>query len=44
MITLMRRMAITVLYRKLNTSKKTPGRTIYPYLLRTLFVTRASQV
>ena len=40
----MRRMAITALYRKPNTSKKTPGRTIYPYLLRTLSVTWANQV
>ncbi len=30
MSTLMRRMGITALYRKPNTSKKTPGRTIYP--------------
>ena len=44
MRTLMRRMAISVLYRKPNTSKKTPGRTIYPYLLRTLAITRANQV
>jgi putative transposase len=44
MTTLMRRMGITALYRKPNTSKKTPGRTIYPYLLRTLPVTRANQV
>lgn len=42
--TLMRRMAITALYRKPNTSRKTPGRTIYPYLLRTLPITRANQV
>jgi putative transposase len=44
MTTLMRRMAITALYRKPNTSKKAPGRTIYPYLLRTLPITRANQV
>ena len=44
MTTLMRRMAITALYRRPNTSKKTPGRTIYPYLLRTLSVTWANQV
>ena len=44
MTTLMRRMAITALYRKPNTSQKAPGRTIYPYLLRTLPVTRANQV
>lgn len=42
--TLMRRMAITALYRKPNTSKKVPGRTIYPYLLRTLAIMRANQV
>jgi len=40
----MRRMAITALYRKPDTRKKAPGRTIYPYLLRTLSVTRANQV
>ena len=44
MPTLMRRMGITALYKKPNTSKKAPGRTIYPYLLRTLPVTRANQV
>ena len=44
MTTLMRRMAITALYRKPNTSKKAPGSTIYPYLLRTLAITRANQV
>lgn len=44
MTTLMRRMAITALYRKPNTSKKAPGRTIYPYLLRTLAIMRANQV
>ena len=42
--TLMQRMAITALYRKPNTSKKAPGRTIYPYLLRTLPITRSNQV
>jgi putative transposase len=44
MTTLMRRMAITELYRKPNTSKKAPGRTIYPYLLRTLAINRSNQV
>jgi putative transposase len=44
MITLMRRMAIAALYRKPNTSTKAPGRTIYPYLLRTLAIMRANQV
>lgn len=43
MTTLMRRMAITALYRKPN-QQKTPGRTIYPYLLRTLPIDRANQV
>lgn len=42
--TLMQRMAITALYRKPNTSKKAPGRTIYPYLLRALPITRSNQV
>jgi hypothetical protein len=31
--TLMRRMAIEVIYRKPNTSKPAPGHKIYPYLL-----------
>ncbi len=44
MTTLMRRMSITALYSKPNASKKAPGRTIYPYLLRTLAITRANQV
>ncbi len=44
MTTLMRRMGITALYRKPNTSKTMPGRTIYPYLLRTLSITQANQV
>jgi putative transposase len=43
MTTLMRRMAITALYRKPNTSKKTPGRMI-SCLLHTLAITRANQV
>jgi len=42
--TLMRRMGLTALYRKPNTSRKQPGHTIYPYLLRTLPITRANQV
>lgn len=41
---LMRRMAITALYRKPNTSRKATGHKIYPYLLRTLAFTRANQV
>ena len=44
MTTLMRRMGITALYRKPNTSKKAPGQTIYPYLLRTLAITRSNHV
>ncbi len=42
--TLMRRMGIEALYRKPNTSRKQLGHTIYPYLLRTLPITRANQV
>src|ERR1700730_1440495 len=41
--TLMRRMAIETLYRKPNTSKPAPGHKIYPYLLRSLSVTRPNQ-
>ena len=44
MTRLMRRMAITALYRKPNTSKKHPGHKIYPYLLRSLAIKRANQV
>src|SRR5664279_922974 len=44
MTTLMRRMGITALYRKPNTSKKAPGHTIYPYLLRMLPITRSNHV
>jgi len=44
MTTLMRRIGITALYRKPNTSKKASGHTIYPYLLRTLPITRANHV
>lgn len=44
MTTLMRRMAITALYRKPNTSRKATGHKIYPYLLRTLAITRANKV
>ena len=42
--TLMRRLAITALYRKPNTSKKASGHTIYPYLLRALPITRSNHV
>jgi putative transposase len=44
MTTLMRRMGITALYRRPNTSKRAPGNTIYPYLLRTLAITRSNHV
>lgn len=44
MTRLMRRLAITALYRKPNTSKKHPGHKIYPYLLRSLAIRRANQV
>ena len=44
MTTLMRRMGITALYRKPNTSKKATGHTIWPYLLRTLAITRSNHV
>lgn len=42
--TLMRRMGLSALYRKPNTSKKQPGHTIYPYLLRHLKIDRPNQV
>ena len=42
--TLMKRMDITALYRCPSTSKPTPGHKIYPYLLRSLAVTRLNQV
>ncbi len=44
MTTLKRRMGITALYRKPNTSKRAPGHTIWPYLLRTLAITRSNHV
>ena len=44
MTTLMRRMGITALYRKLNTSKKAAGHMVWPYLLRTLAITRSNRV
>ena len=44
MTRLMRRMAISALYRKPNTSKKHPNHQIYPYLLRELKIDRANQV
>ena len=42
--TLMKRMGIEALYRKPRTSKKHPGHTIYPYLLRGMVINRANQV
>ena len=42
--TLMQRMGIEALYRKPNTSKKHPGHTVYPYLLRGLKIDRANHV
>jgi putative transposase len=42
--TLMRLMGIEALYRKPNTSKKHPGHTVYPYLLRGLAIERANHV
>ena len=42
--TLMRRIGIMALYRKPNTSNRAPGRTNYPYLLRTLAITRSNHV
>ena len=44
MTTLMRRMGITALYRKPNTSKKAAGHMVWPYLLRTLAITRSDHV
>jgi putative transposase len=42
--TLMKRMGIEAIYRRPNTSKPTPGRKIYPYLLRGVKVERPNQV
>ena len=42
--TLMQRMGIEAVYCKPNTSKKTPGHEIYPYLLRGITIDRANQV
>ena len=42
--TLMKKMAITAIYRRPNTSKPAPGHKVYPYLLRKLAVTRPNQV
>jgi len=43
-ITLMRRMGITALYRRPNTSKPAPGHRVYPYLLRGVTVDRPNHV
>ncbi len=42
--TLMRRMGIQALYRKLNTSRKHPAHPVFPYALRGLSIERANQV
>ena len=42
--TLMMKMGIEALYCKPNTSKKTPGHEIHPYLLRGMTIHRANQV
>ena len=41
--TLMKKVGISALYCKPNTSKPAPGHKIYPYLLRSLKVKRANQ-
>jgi putative transposase len=41
---LMKKMGISAIYQKPNTSKPEPGHKIYPYLLRNLPVTRPNQV
>ena len=43
-VTLMRRMGITVVYRKPRTSQRHPAHRIYPYLLRQLAITRPNHV
>jgi putative transposase len=42
--TLMKKMGIEALYRRLRTTKPTPGHKVYPYLLRNLEITRPNQV
>ena len=42
--TLMRRMGISAIYRRPNTSKPGPGHKVYPYLLRGLTIARPNQV
>jgi len=41
---LMKRMGISTIYRRPNTSKPAPGRKIYPYLLRGVKIERVDQV
>lgn len=43
-VTLMRRMGITAIYRKPRTSQRHPAHRIYPYLLRDLTITRPNHV
>ena len=43
-VTLMRRMGITAVYRKPRTSQRHPAHRIYPYLLRQLAITRPNHV
>ncbi|WP_456637166.1 IS3 family transposase [Bradyrhizobium sp. USDA 10063] len=43
-VTLMKRMGISAIYRRPNTSKPTPGHKIYPYLLRGVKVERPNHV
>ncbi len=42
--TLMKRMGIEALYRRPRTTKPEPGHKIYPYLLRSMAITRPNQV
>lgn len=42
--TLMKRMGISAIYRRPNTSKPAPGHEVYPYLLRGLTIARPNQV
>ena len=44
MTTLTRRVSITAPYRKPNTSRRAPGHTVHPYLLRTLAIARSNHV
>jgi len=43
-VTLMKRMGITAIYRKPRTSLRHPAHQIYPYLLRQLTITRPNHV